>query len=80
MLGPPMLVCVNIFLVKILAEHDLGKALFDVTDKTALINSSSIGTFMATALFDAGANVIQVGRQRDRLEAVIAKRESSDCY
>jgi hypothetical protein len=79
MLGPPMFVCVNIFLVKILAEHDLGKALFDVTDKTALINSS-IGTFMATALFDAGANVIQVGRQRDRLEAVIAKRKSSDCY
>jgi hypothetical protein len=80
MLGPPMFVCVNIFLVKILAEHDLGKALFDVTDKTALITSSGIGTFMATALFDAGANVIQVGRQRDRLEAVIAKRKSSDCY
>ena len=78
--APRMFVCANIFQVKILAEHDLGKALFDVTDKTALINSSSIWTFMATALFDAGANVIQVGRQRDRLKAVIAKRESGVYY
>ena len=61
--APRMFVCANIFQVKILAEHNLGKALLTVTDKTALITSSGIGTFIETALFDAGANVIQVGRQ-----------------
>ena len=35
---------------------------------------------METALFDAGANAIQVGRQRDMLKAMIAKRESRVYY
>lgn len=76
---PPMFVCANIFRAKTLAEHNCGNALFDVADKTALITGggSGIGAFMATALSDAGANVLLVGRRRDRLDAVLGQREGS---
>ena len=73
----PMFVCENIFRAKILAERNHSNALFEVSDKTALITGggSGIGAFMATALSDAGANVLLVGRRQDRLEAVLGRRE-----
>jgi NAD(P)-dependent dehydrogenase (short-subunit alcohol dehydrogenase family) len=72
-----MFVYANIFRARILAEQSKGNALFDVADRTALITGggSGIGAFMASALSDAGAKILVVGRRRDRLEAVLGQRE-----
>ncbi len=62
--------CVNISLVKTLANADL----FSVAGKTALITGggSGLGGFMANVLAKAGARVYLVGRRRDRLLEVLA--------
>ena len=48
---------------------------FSVAGKTALITGggSGIGQFMAGALAQAGADIIVVGRRRDRLEETISR-------
>ena len=67
-----MCVCVNIFPVKI-----LGTDLFHVSGKTALVTggSSGIGQFMAKCLYDAGAEVIVVGRREERLKQTLQTLE-----
>jgi NAD(P)-dependent dehydrogenase (short-subunit alcohol dehydrogenase family) len=65
-----MCACVNIFQEKILTAKP-----FSVAGKTALITGggSGIGQFMAGALAQAGADIIVVGRRRDRLEETISR-------
>lgn len=73
----PMFVCANIFRAKILAENKFNNALFDFTDKAALMTGNTgILAFMVIALFDAGANVMLVKQRRESLEAVLAQCES----
>ena len=70
MQGQQMCACVNIFRERILEINP-----FKVAGKTALITGggSGIGQFMAGTLAQAGADIIVVGRRRDRLEETIAK-------
>ena len=70
---PPIFGCTNIFQARILGEHKLNNAWFDVADKTVLITSGGgIGVYMATGLSDASADGTLVGWRLDMLEAVLA--------
>jgi NAD(P)-dependent dehydrogenase (short-subunit alcohol dehydrogenase family) len=71
--------CENIFWEKILAN--VSKALFSVAGKTALITGggSGLGAFIATALSDAGARVLLVGRRLERLQETLGNRDGA-CF
>ena len=73
----PIFVCANIFRAKILAENKFNNALFDVTDKAALMTgaNTSILDFMVIAQFDPCADVMLVNRRRESLEALLAQFE-----
>jgi NAD(P)-dependent dehydrogenase (short-subunit alcohol dehydrogenase family) len=53
------------------------ETLFAVAGKTALVTGggSGLGAFMATALSDAGARVVLVGRRLDRLQQTLGDRD-----
>lgn len=74
---PLMCVYANIFQVKTLVRADGN--LFSVAGKTALVTGggSGLGAFMATALADAGAKLVLVGRRRDRLEDTLGIRDGA---
>ena len=55
------------------------ETLFAVAGKTALVTGggSGLGAFMATALSDAGARVVLVGRRLDRLQQTLGDQDGA---
>jgi len=77
--APQMCVCGNISRERILVKPV--DNLFSVAGKTALVTGggSGLGAFMATALSDAGARILLVGRRHERLQETLAARDGA-CF